>query len=365
MISRVCQAVDGSFWQGKSVLVTGHTGFKGGWLSLWLSQMGAKVHGYALPPLTEHNFFNLTEANRIYNSSQLKDVRDSDAILKYCREQQPEIIFHLAAQPLVRRSYADPVETFESNIMGTLHLLQAARQIDSIRAVVVVTSDKCYENREWAWGYRENEALGGHDPYSASKACAELVAHSWQVSFFEDTEQSPCAVATARAGNVIGGGDWSEDRLIPDVLASLDAGNPVVLRNPAAVRPWQHVLEPLSGYLLLAEKLYTEGAAWAEPWNFGPSDADTTAVADVVSLLMSELGSDDHWQQDHRFQPAEAQLLRLDCSKARQRLQWLPVWSLQRALKEVAIWHSSWRKNHCMHQVSIDTIDRYVNDITH
>ena len=247
------------FWQNKRVFVTGHTGFKGGWLSLWLNKLGAQVYGYALPPVTKPSLFDLAGIDSIAVST-LNDIRDRVALSTAIADAQAEIIFHMAAQPLVRESYTDPLTTLETNIMGTANLLEGVRHCPTVKAVVVVTSDKCYLNREWQWGYRENEALGGHDPYSASKACTELVAQSWQQSFFHDAS-SACAVATARAGNVIGGGDWSKDRLIPDVLASINNNEPVVLRSPDAIRPWQHVLEPLAGYLLLAEKLATQGKA--------------------------------------------------------------------------------------------------------
>lgn len=352
------------FWHGKSVLVTGNTGFKGSWLSLWLAEMGAMVHGYAIAPQTRHSMHELMRTHEVYGTSTLNDIRDRSSIHSVLYEQQPEIVFHLAAQSLVRESYTNPVDTFATNVMGTVNVLDAVSKVDSVKSVVIITSDKCYENKEWEWGYRENEPLGGHDPYSASKACTELVAQSWQKSFLEDsiTSNRTCAVATARAGNVIGGGDWSRDRLIPDVLASIDAADPIVLRNPDAVRPWQHVLEPLAGYLLLAEKLYKEGDKWAEAWNFGPADSDVQKVSAVVESLIRALGSRACWQHDTGTQPAEAQLLRLDCSKARQRLAWKPLWDLQRALEEIALWHRAWHANEDMQAVSIATIERYIAD---
>lgn len=351
------------FWRDKSVLVTGHTGFKGGWLSIWLAHMGARVHGYALPPATVPNLYELSSAGAACASSHLEDIRDRQTLRRVVKEIQPEVVFHLAAQALVRESYANPVDTYETNVMGTVNLLDAVRHSESVRSIIVVTSDKCYDNKEWPWGYRENEPLGGDDPYSASKACTEIVTQSWNKSYFADQGKSgtPC-VATARAGNVIGGGDWSTDRIIPDILASLDADRPVALRNPNAVRPWQHVLDPLTGYLCLAQRLYDEGARWASAWNFGPLAADELPVSDLVDLLIREMGSDNAWQQDESAQPSEAQILRLDCSKAHQQLRWRPTWPLRKAVREVAHWHKAWLASMDMHKISTDTIDRFVRD---
>ncbi len=270
-----------TFWQGKRVLLTGHTGFKGSWLSLWLQSMGATLRGVALAPPTEPSLF---EAARVFEGMEhrIADIRDFAAVQAQMNEFRPEIVIHMAAQPLVRLSYQQPIETYATNVMGTVHVLEAARHAGSVRAIVNVTTDKCYENREWVWGYRESEPMGGHDPYSSSKGCAELVSSAYRESFMKE---AGLAMATARAGNVIGGGDWAADRLVPDILRALEKSEPVLIRNPHAIRPWQHVLEPLSGYLLLAERLFEQGQADAEGWNFGPRDEDARPVQWIVERL--------------------------------------------------------------------------------
>ncbi|MDR2365879.1 MAG: CDP-glucose 4,6-dehydratase [Zoogloeaceae bacterium] len=345
--------MNAAFWQDRRVFITGHTGFKGSWLSLMLSRLGAKITGFALPPPTTPALFDLARAGQDMHSI-IADLRDADAIDRAVREARPEIILHLAAQPLVRQSYDDPEETYAVNVMGLVNLLEAARRSDSTRAIVVITSDKCYENREWPWGYRENEALGGHDPYSSSKACAEIVAAAWRSSFF--APEARTHVATARAGNVIGGGDWGKDRLIPDILNAIATRQPPRLRNPEAVRPWQHVLEPLSGYLLLAEKLYAEGAAWAEAWNFGPADADAQSVRQLVETLAQHWPDAFPWEPETAAQPHEAGALRLDSSKARARLGWRPRWNLRAALARVAHWHQAWQAGEDMRAVTLAQI---------
>lgn len=353
--------MNNTFWKNKKVLVTGHTGFKGSWLSLWLANLGAKVHGYSLAPSTDPSLFEVAKLKDCTHST-IKDIRDRTALAQTVKETQPDIVFHLAAQPLVRESYVDPLTTLETNVMGTVNLLEAVRNCTCVRAVVVITSDKCYLNREWQWGYREDEALGGHDPYSASKACTELVTHSWRQSFFQngsDNHINGCAVATARAGNVIGGGDWSKDRLIPDVLESLNKGEPVVLRNPEAIRPWQHVIEPLAGYMLLAEKLFNDGQLWAQAWNFGPPDTDTKTVRWVVEQLIKERNGNGSWQTDSNQNPHEAQLLKLDSSKSRQELGWKNQWSLETCIKEIANWYEHWQRGADMNRVTLDTIERF------
>ncbi|ASJ75311.1 CDP-glucose 4,6-dehydratase [Granulosicoccus antarcticus IMCC3135] len=349
-----------TFWKGRRVLLTGHTGFKGSWLALWLNSMGANVHGYALAPDTDPSLYELARIDDLVESC-IGDIRDRDSLEAAVQAAQPEIVLHLAAQPLVRESFKDPVTTFDTNVMGTINVLEAVRRCESVKAVLVVTTDKCYQNREWDWGYRENEALGGHDPYSASKACTELVAQSWRLSFMGATGEDArhCAVATARAGNVIGGGDWAKDRLIPDLLNSIANNKDVVLRNPNAIRPWQHVLEPLAGYLMLAEKLYTEGEPWTQAWNFGPHDADARSVSWIVEQLIRECESSAGWQLESAAQPHEAQHLKLDCSKARQQLGWNPVWNLEHCLKEIARWHSAWKDGADMQQESLETIQRF------
>lgn len=333
-----------SFWKGRRVLVTGHTGFKGGWLSLWLQRLGADVAGYALDPPTEPSLF---EAASIADGmlSVTADVRDLDRFRACLAEFQAEVVIHMAAQSLVRRSYADPVGTYATNVMGTVHLFQAARASDSVRVVLNVTSDKCYENREWPWGYREIDPMGGYDPYSSSKACAELVTAAFRNSFLGSRTSSraagPMAVASARAGNVIGGGDWAEDRLVPDIMRAFMSGQTPVIRNPSAIRPWQHVLEPLLGYLLLVQRLHDEdGLSFAEAWNFGPHDEDTRPVAHVADRLSELWGSSARWDLDSAgSKPHEAHCLKLDCSKAAARLAWRPRLALDEALAWTVEWY--------------------------
>lgn len=349
-----------SFWAGKSVLLTGHTGFKGSWLSLWLSRLGASVHGYSLAPDTQPNLYDAASIKDLVQS-HIADIRDAQALRQYLNEVQPDIVFHLAAQPLVRESFNEPAYTFETNIMGTVNLLDATRQCDSVGAVVVVTSDKCYQNNEWHWGYRENEPLGGHDPYSASKACAELVVQSYRLSFMGESgeDSQHCPIASARAGNVIGGGDWSRDRLIPDVLNSISRSEDVVLRNPAAVRPWQHVLEPLAGYMLLAERLFEDGQRWAQAWNFGPHDTDARPVSWIARQLIQSLSSSSECRSDDSSQPHEAQALKLDCSKARQELGWSPVWTLAECLADIASWHTAFVRGDDVRETSVKTLEKF------
>jgi len=336
-------AVTGGFWRGRRVLVTGHTGFKGSWLSLWLQALGAKVSGFALPPPTTPSLFDVARVGEAMDS-RLGDLRDAQQVLAAARAADPEIVLHLAAQSLVRQSYADPVATYATNVMGTVHLLEAVRALPGVRAVVIVSSDKCYENREWPWGYRENEPMGGFDPYSSSKGCVELVAAAYRNSYFPAARHAEHGggIATARAGNVIGGGDWAADRLIPDCIRALEARVPVRIRFPDAVRPWQHVLEPLAGYLALAERLHADGPAFAEAWNFGPSDEDARPVQWVVEHLVRGWGGGASWEVNPTPQPHEANCLKLDCSKARTRLGWHPRWSLEVALAEVGAWHRAY-----------------------
>lgn len=356
--------IDSAFWTGKKVLLTGHTGFKGSWLSLWLTELGATVFGYALQPDTPTNLYTEASVNTLVNSL-IADIRDSSQLNAYVEDVKPDIIFHLAAQPIVRDSFKDPVTTIDTNVMGTVNLLEAARKIHSVQAIVVVTSDKCYDNKEWAWGYRENEALGGHDPYSASKACAELITQCYRLSFMGDTgtDSNQCAVASARAGNVIGGGDWSTDRLIPDIISSVENNEDVALRNPTAIRPWQHVLEPLAGYLILAQKLATEGQQYAQAWNFGPQDSDARSVSWITEQLINLFESSSQWRLDSIEHPHEAQHLKLDCSKAQNELNWKPTWSLSECLREIVIWHQSHSAGEDMRSVSLETIKRYSQEL--
>ena len=346
--------MNAAFWRGKRVLVTGHTGFKGSWLCLWLQSLGAEVHGYALPPPTNPALFDLADVGGVLASSTCADIRDPGAVAAALGRIQPEVVFHLAAQPLVRYSYQSPVETFAVNVMGTAHLLEAIRHVGGVRAVVNVTTDKCYENREWHWGYRENEPMGGHDPYSSSKGCAELVSAAYRSSYFQDAGPR---LATARAGNVIGGGDWASDRLVPDFLRAMDTGSTLLVRSPDAVRPWQHVLEPLCGYLMLAEALHGS-ATYAEPWNFGPDDEDARSVRWILEHL-SQGTPNMHWACDDAPQPHEAHFLKLDSSKARARLGWHPRWRLGHALDMTMAWHQAWREGAHMPSFTLAQITAY------
>jgi CDP-glucose 4,6-dehydratase len=327
---------DPSFWRGRRVFLTGHTGFKGSWLSLWLHELGAQVTGFALPPPTQPSLFEQARVHELLRS-RLGDIRDLPALRQALGDAKPEVVFHMAAQSLVRRSYAEPVETFATNVMGTVNVLEAVRATPGVQAVVNVTTDKCYLNREWAWGYRESEPLGGHDPYSSSKACSELVTAAYRASFFVP-QGGAARIATARAGNVIGGGDWAEDRLLPDVLKAFAAGRAVRLRNPGATRPWQHVLEPLRGYLVLAQQLAAHEPAVDDAWNFGPLDQDVRTVQDVVETLAGQWGHGARWEGDGGSHPHEAGLLKLDISKARSQLGWRPQLPLDKGLQWIVDW---------------------------
>lgn len=344
------------FWQGKRVFLTGHTGFKGSWLSLWLQSLGAQVHGLGLEPTTSPNLFAVAQVAAGMASHTLGDIRDLATVQKAMHAAQPDIVIHMAAQSLVRLSYTEPVETYATNVMGTVHVLEAARSTPSVKAIVVVTTDKCYENKEWAWGYRENEPMGGHDPYSNSKGCAELVTSAYRNSFLHS---SGIAVASARAGNVIGGGDWATDRLMPDILRAFEQNLPVTIRNPHATRPWQHVLEPLSGYLTLAEHLYTQGQAYAEGWNFGPKDDDAQPVQWIVEHMVNSWGKGASWQQDDGVHPHEANYLKLDISKAKARLGWQPSWPLLTALEKITTWHQAYLATTNMHDFTMQQIANY------
>jgi CDP-glucose 4,6-dehydratase len=328
-----------NFYRGKKVLVTGHTGFKGGWLVSWLKLLGANVIGFALPPEAEPNLFT---AARVAEgmTSVFGDIRDLPALSAVFKQHNPEIVVHNAAQPLVRRSYREPVETYATNVMGTVHVLEAARHTPSVRALVVVTSDKCYDNREWFWGYREADAMGGHDPYSSSKGAAELVAAGYRKSFF--SQNGSAGVGSARAGNVIGGGDWSEDRLVPDIVRGISSGEPVVIRCPQSVRPWQHVLEPVRGYLILAQRLFEDGLAHADGWNFGPRDEDAITVSDLAQRMVSLWGKGELKIELDPAAVHEAQYLRLNCDKARTQLGWQPLLTLDEALA----WTMEWYRNY-------------------
>ena len=349
------EQTNASFWRAKRVLLTGHTGFKGSWLSLWLQSMGATLRGLSLTPPTEPSLFNVARVAEGMDH-QIADIRDYSAVKSAFHDFKPEIVIHMAAQPLVRLSYKQPIETYATNVMGTVHVLEAARHCGSVRAIVNITTDKCYENREWVWGYREDEPMGGHDPYSSSKGCAELVSSAYRRSFLND---AAVGMATARAGNVIGGGDWALDRLIPDVFRALQDKQPVLIRSPNAIRPWQHVLEPLSGYLLLAERLYTGGRTDAEAWNFGPKDEDARTVRWIVEHLCDEWADGASWILQPGDHPHEASFLKLDISKARQRLQWAPRWSLETALNHITKWHRAWLIGEDMRAVCLNQISLY------
>jgi len=348
--------VNPDFWRGKRVFLTGHTGFKGSWLSLWLQSLGAQVHGLALVPPTTPNLFTVAQVADGMSSHTIGDIRDLATVQQAMQSAQPDIVIHMAAQPLVRLSYAEPVETYATNVMGTVHVLEAARHTPSVKAIVVVTTDKCYDNKEWAWGYREDEPMGGHDPYSNSKGCAELVASAYRNSFLQS---AGIALATARAGNVIGGGDWAADRLVPDILRAFEQQQPVVIRNPHATRPWQHVLEPLSGYLALAELLYTLGQQYAEGWNFGPKDDDAQPVQSIVEHMVTAWGNGARWQQDCGNHPHEANYLKLDISKAKSRLGWQPHWNLSTSLSKIVEWHQAYASHQNMKNFTLNQIKDY------
>jgi len=352
--------VDPIFWKGKKVFLTGHTGFKGGWLSLWLSSMGAKVTGYALAANTTPSLFDVLAIESLVEKAHLADVRDLENLQKSISQAKPDVVIHMAAQPLVRYSYVNPVETYATNVMGTVHVLESIRSVDSVRATVIVTTDKCYENKEWVWGYRENEPMGGFDPYSNSKGCAELVTSAYRQSYFSGAT-SVNKVASARAGNVIGGGDWSEDRLIPDAIKAFEENKPLMIRNPLATRPWQHVLEPLSGYLILAQALYEQGSAFATGWNFGPRDEDNRSVQEVVELLIAGWNKTALWQKEGVEQPHEADLLRLDCSKARRELGWIPKWGLETAIHKIVQWQEAYKVKENMQEISLAQINQYMS----
>jgi CDP-glucose 4,6-dehydratase len=348
------------FWFDKRVFLIGHTGFKGSWLSLWLQSLGAQVHGLAIEPPTTPNLFSVAQVATGMASHTIGDIRDLATVQKAMLAAQPDIVIHMAAQPLVRLSYIEPVETYATNVMGTVHVLESARNTPSVKAIVVVTTDKCYENKEWAWGYRENEPMGGHDPYSNSKGCAELVTSAYRNSFLQS---SGIAVASARAGNVIGGGDWAADRLVPDILRAFETKQPVIIRNPHATRPWQHVLEPLSGYLTLAEHLCTHGQAFAEGWNFGPKDEDARPVQWIVEHMVNTWGIGASWQQDGGTHPHEANYLKLDISKAKARLGWQPRWPLATALELITSWYQAYITNDDMKKLCLAQVHQYSSTI--
>jgi len=350
--------IDVDFWKGKRVFITGHTGFKGSWLSIWLSDLGAIVKGYALNPTTLPSLFNEAGVERLVDS-QIGDIRNQKEVCSSMQEFVPDILIHMAAQPLVRYSYKFPIETYETNALGTAKVLEAARSCKNLKAIINVTTDKCYENDGRIEGYKEQDPMGGFDPYSSSKGCAELISSSYQRSFLNDLG---IGIATVRAGNVVGGGDWADDRLIPDILRSFEMGMPVVVRNPQATRPWQHVLEPLSGYLILTQKLYANPNEFSEGWNFGPDGCDIKPVSWILESMISKWPGSS-WELDSNPSPHEANFLKLDISKAVDKLGWKPTWDLEITLDKIIDWHQSWLNKKNMHKVCSAEIASYMRDM--
>jgi len=362
MVTEQLSIMDQHFWAGKKVLVTGHTGFKGSWLSIWLTMMGAEVAGYALEPLTPDDNFVLTSLDKKINH-RLGDVRNHDHLQKCFHEVNPEIVFHLAAQPLVRESYNDPKSTYDINVGGTVNLLECCRQTETVKVIVNVTTDKCYENKEWVWGYRENDRLGGYDPYSSSKACSELVTESYRKSFFNPESYSlhGKSLASARAGNVFGGGDWQTDRIVPDSIRALEQEDPIIVRSPHAIRPWQHVLEPLSGYLLLAEKMYEHPKEYVGAWNFGPADSSFLPVGSLVDQIVKIWGKGSWEDHSTPGAPHEANLLKLDITKAKSQLGWSPKWDINKAITETITWYQQYKTAN-IYNLCCNQITNYMNN---
>lgn len=348
------------FYKGRKVLVTGHTGFKGSWLSILLNWLGADVYGYSLKPHTNPNLYELAKIDSIVTST-IGEIRDYDALYFALNEIQPEIVIHMAAQALVKESYRNPRYTYDVNVMGVVNLFEAVRHVKSVKAVLNVTTDKCYENKEWIWGYRENEPMGGFDPYSNSKSCSELVTSSFRNSFFNpnDYKSHGVALASARAGNVIGGGDWADDRLIPDFMRSIILGEKLKIRNPHSIRPWQHVLEPLSGYLKLCEALYNDGVMYADGWNFGPDQSDSKNVEWISDTLCRMWGQNATYELDKNIHPHEANYLKLDCSKAHELLNWHQKWNIEITLQKIVDWHRAFINKSDMRQVTVNQIEEY------
>ena len=351
--------IDKVFWQGKRVFLTGHTGFKGSWLSLWLASLGAEVKGYALNPPTSPSLFNEAKVSSIIDS-QIGDIRDQNTLHESMVEFDPDILIHMAAQPLVRYSYEAPIETYEVNVIGTAKVLEVARSCPNLKAIVSITTDKCYENDGRSEGYKEDDPMGGYDPYSSSKGCAELVTSAYRRSFLQE---QGVGLASVRAGNVIGGGDWADDRLIPDILRSFEKSEPVVIRNPKSTRPWQHVLEPLSGYLVLAQKIYNDQNKYSEGWNFGPNEQDVKPVDWILNRMIGKWPNSS-WELDSSSNPHEANFLKLDISKSEFKLGWKPVWELSHTLEKIIDWHQAWLNKEDMQTVCLSEIEAYMTDMS-
>jgi len=357
--------IDKKFWSKKKVFLTGHTGFKGSWLCIWLHSLGAEVHGYALKPPTEPSLFDLCKIGSLIKSSTIADVREGEALTSALAASKADIAIHMSAQPLVRDSYTIPVETYAINVMGTVNFFEAIRRCNTVKAVINVTTDKCYENKEWVWGYRECEPLGGYDPYSSSKACSELVTSSYRSSFFNPGEYKShgVAIASARAGNVIGGGDWASDRLIPDCVRAILNNERVVIRNPHAIRPWQHVLEPLCGYLALSQKLYEYGPRYIGAWNFGPDEKDARSVEWVVKSLCEKWGNNASFEIKKGRHPHEANYLKLDCSKAKTELEWRPRWDIGKAIESIVTWSRIYKQGGDVRRACASQIEEYIGEV--
>lgn len=350
--------INREFWKERRVFLTGHTGFKGSWLSLWLASLGAEVKGYALKPPTSPSLFSEARVDQLI-TSEIADIRDQEALHKSMVSFNPEILIHMAAQPLVRYSYDEPIETYEVNVIGTAKVLEVARSCSNVKAIVNITTDKCYENDDRIQGYIESDPMGGYDPYSSSKGCAELLTSAYRRSFFQN---QGVGLASVRAGNVIGGGDWADDRLIPDILRSFECDRPVTIRNPQATRPWQHVLEPLSGYLVLAERLYKNQSQYASGWNFGPEEEDVKPVSWILDVMMSKWPGSS-WNLSQECNPHEANFLKLDISKAKAKLNWTPVWSLEYSLERIIDWHQAWLNKENMQSICLKEIEMYTEDM--
>ena len=350
--------IDPLFWKGRKVFITGQTGFKGGWLSHWLKNLGAHVYGYALSPDLKQSFYTQASVNHSLLSDTFSDIRDLEAFKQAMQEANPSIVIHLAAQPLVVDSYSDPVTTYSTNVMGVVNMFEAIRSCSSVKAVLNITTDKCYENNEQLIGYHENDPMGGHDPYSASKGCSELISASYRKSFFNDLG---VAIATARAGNVIGGGDWAKNRIIPDAMKAFANNQKLLVRNPNSIRPWQHVLEPLFGYLMLCQQLINKPDTFSGAWNFGPNQEDARPVSVLADIIAKSWGGNAEWRDDNKKHPHEANYLKLDCSKAKNILNWKPIWTLDQSLVETVKWYKAFYNNENMSKFTLRQIEKYIS----